>query len=137
MNEAIILAGGLGTRLQSEVPDEELTQRYARAHIVVAPLRFGSGVKGKVVEAMRYGVPRVTSPTGAQGLDACDALLVCTTTDDYVDAIFKIHGDDAEWRRSALAGQAFVHAYFTADAQWQAFARELDLHHAGRPGATA
>ncbi len=119
------------------VTDEELTQRYARARIVVAPLRFGGGVKGKVIEAMHYGVPCVTSPTGAQGLDACDALLVCTTADDYVNAIFKLHGDDAEWRRRALAGQAFVHAHFTADAQWQAFARELDLQHAVWPGATA
>ena len=119
------------------VTDEELAQRYARVRAAVAPLRFGGGVKGKVIEAMRYGVPCVTTPTGAQGLDACDALLVCTTVDDYVDAILKLHEDDAEWRRRALAGQAFVRAHYTPDAQWQAFACELDFRHAAQPGATA
>ncbi|MCK9366941.1 MAG: glycosyltransferase [Metallibacterium scheffleri] len=119
------------------VTDAELTQRYAHARVAVAPLRFGGGIKGKVIEAMRHGVPCVTTSAGAQGLDACDALAVCDAADDFTQRILGLIGDDAEWRRRALAGQAFVHAHYTSDAQWQAFARELDLRHATLPGAAA
>ncbi|WP_176212403.1 glycosyltransferase [Metallibacterium scheffleri] len=59
------------------VTDAELAQRYAHARVAVAPLRFGGGIKGKVIEAMRHGVPCVTTSAGAQGLDGCDALAVC------------------------------------------------------------
>jgi glycosyltransferase involved in cell wall biosynthesis len=119
------------------VTDDELARRYARARIVVAPLRFGGGIKGKVIEALRHGVPCVTTSAGAQGLDACDALAVCDAADDFAQHILELIGDDAEWRRRALAGQAFVRAHYTPDAQWQAFARELDLRHAALPGAAA
>lgn len=119
------------------VTDAELAQRYANARVAVAPLRFGGGVKGKVIEAMRHGVPCVTTSAGAQGLDASDALLVCDAVDSYAEGILKLLSDDAEWRHRALAGQAFVHAHYTPDAQWQAFARELDLRHATLPGAAA
>ena len=48
------------------VSDAALGELYDRARVVVAPLRFGAGVKGKVVEAMRLGVPVVTTEVGAQ-----------------------------------------------------------------------
>lgn len=51
------------------VSDERLEQLYRETDVVIAPLRFGAGVKGKVVEAMAAGVPIATTPTGAQGLD--------------------------------------------------------------------
>jgi GT2 family glycosyltransferase len=119
------------------VTDAELARRYANARVAVAPLRFGGGVKGKVIEAMRHGVPCVTTTAGAQGLDASDALLVCDAVDSYAESILKLLSDDAEWLRRALAGQAFVHAHYTPGAQWQAFARELNSRSAAQSGATA
>lgn len=43
---------------------------YLASHCVsVAPLRFGSGLKGKIVEAMAAGLPVVTTSVGAEGMD--------------------------------------------------------------------
>jgi GT2 family glycosyltransferase/ubiquinone/menaquinone biosynthesis C-methylase UbiE/glycosyltransferase involved in cell wall biosynthesis len=39
-----------------------------QARVVLAALRFGAGVKGKVVDALRLGVPTVTTPVGAEGI---------------------------------------------------------------------
>lgn len=50
------------------VSDEELEQYYARARVVVIPLRYGAGVKGKTIEAMYHGVPVVSTSTGTEGL---------------------------------------------------------------------
>ena len=50
------------------VSDQVLTERYQRARVAVAPLRFGGGVKGKVLESLRHGLPCVTTSIGMQGL---------------------------------------------------------------------
>ncbi len=108
------------------VTDEELTLRYASARVVIAPLRYGAGVKGKVIEAMRYGVPCVTTSAGAQGL--ADAAAFLPAVDDaaaFARHVLQLLDDEGEWRRVSAAEQNFVHAHFTESAQWQAFAPEL------------
>ena len=59
---------GDGITVAANVSDAELAAAYARARVAVVPLRCGAGVKLKVVEALRDGVPLVTTPVGAQGL---------------------------------------------------------------------
>ena len=54
------------------VTADELTVRYARARVAAVPLRFGAGVKLKVVEAIHEGLPLVTTSVGAQGLTSVD-----------------------------------------------------------------
>ena len=38
--------------------------------ILLAPLRFGAGIKGKIVDAWTYGMPVVTTPVGSEGMTA-------------------------------------------------------------------
>ena len=40
----------------------------ARARVLLAPLRFGAGIKGKIVDAWRNGLPVVTTPIGSEGM---------------------------------------------------------------------
>ena len=117
---------GAGVQVSGFVTDEELAQRYASARVVVAPLRYGAGVKGKVIEAMHFGVPCVTTTTGAQGLAAAAGFL--PAVDDasaFARHVLRLITDDAEWRRVSAAAQEFVQANFTESAQWQAFAPEM------------
>jgi glycosyltransferase involved in cell wall biosynthesis len=48
---------------------EDLAAVYAGAALALTPLRFGSGVKIKVIEALAHGVPVVSTTIGAEGLD--------------------------------------------------------------------
>jgi glycosyltransferase involved in cell wall biosynthesis len=60
----------LGTNdvvVKGYVPDA--SPYFENARIMVAPLRYGAGVKGKVLEAMSYGLPVVTTSIGAEGID--------------------------------------------------------------------
>lgn len=109
------------------VSDDQLAEYYAHARVVVAPLRFGGGMKGKVIEALRYGVPCVTTSAGVQGLSKVSEFLPATDdTRAFADHVAVLLSDDAAWRKVSAAGQTFVKAHFTEAAQWRAFQSELE-----------
>jgi GT2 family glycosyltransferase len=105
---------GPGIEVTGFVPDHELARRYAAARVAVCPLRFGAGVKLKVIEAMHHGVPLVTTPAGAQGLAGLDAVCdVRAEPDAFAAAVLRLLDDDAAWITRAAAQSAFVAARFS------------------------
>jgi GT2 family glycosyltransferase/glycosyltransferase involved in cell wall biosynthesis/SAM-dependent methyltransferase len=101
------------------VSDEELARRYRASRVAVAPLRYGGGMKGKVIESMLFGLPCVTTATGAQGL--CDARAFLQVSDDPADMAAKIVTllkDDELWEKASLMSQAFVRERFSEAALW-------------------
>ncbi|MBD3584842.1 glycosyltransferase family 4 protein [Salinimonas sp. HHU 13199] len=63
--------------------------------VMLAPLRFGAGVKGKLITAMQCQLPSITTPLGAEGIaDACDWPGAVTTSDDeFVQQSIRIYND--------------------------------------------
>ena len=57
------------------VTESRLQELYAQAQCAVVPLRFGAGVKGKVLEAIQMGVPMVTTQIGAEGIPSADHVM--------------------------------------------------------------
>ena len=60
--------------------DEDLSQLYRTSRLAVVPLRYGAGVKGKVLEAMQAGIPIATTPIGAEGIPEADTLFAISAT---------------------------------------------------------
>lgn len=88
---------------------EDLAPLYARARVVIAPLRFGAGVKGKIGEAMSHGVPVVMTSVGAEGMDIHDGdtALVADGADEFAAAVLRLLAEDGLWR--ALSENARDH----------------------------
>ena len=101
-------------KLTGYVPDEVLIDYYRRVGVAVVPLRFGAGVKGKVIEALHHGVPLVTSSVGIQGLDGLDAVIpVHDDAQAMADAIVRIMRDDAYWERLSAGERRFADERFS------------------------
>lgn len=49
---------------------EDAEEVFSDARVVLAPIRFGAGIKGKLLEAMQLGTPSVTTTIGAEGMNA-------------------------------------------------------------------
>jgi glycosyltransferase involved in cell wall biosynthesis len=91
--------------LHANVAEASLLDCYRRARVAVVPLRFGAGVKLKVVEALREGVPLVTTPVGAQGLPGLASVAsVAVGAESFAEAVVALLQDDALWR-ARCAGQ--------------------------------
>jgi GT2 family glycosyltransferase len=127
-SDAVKALHGDGVNVVGFVTDEELALCYAAARVVVAPLRYGGGVKGKVIEAMHFGVPCVTTSVGAQGLAQTGEFLAAQ--DDagaFAAQVVALLGDEILWRQVSAAGQTFVESNFTEAAQWKVFAPEIGV----------
>ena len=73
------------------VSDEVLGLLYLSSSACVVPLRYGAGVKGKVLEAISFGAPVVTTPTGIQGIPNADEFLdVCEEAEGISRALIDI-----------------------------------------------
>jgi O-antigen biosynthesis protein len=105
-----------GIEVTGFVPDEELTRRYANARVAVCPLRYGAGVKLKVVEAMHHGVPLVTTPTGGQGLEGLNTVCeVHAEPVDFASAVVRLLEDDTFWMTRAGAQAKYVAGRFSCE----------------------
>ncbi|WP_408640319.1 glycosyltransferase, partial [Saccharomonospora halophila] len=93
---------------------DDLATMYDGARAVVAPLRFGAGVKGKVGEAMAHGVPVAATTVAVEGMGLVDGadVLVGDTAGLLADRIATLLDDDGVWRRLSDAGKRAVDARF-------------------------
>jgi GT2 family glycosyltransferase/glycosyltransferase involved in cell wall biosynthesis len=116
------------------VSDDELAAYYRRCRVAVAPLRFGAGLKGKVIEAMRFGIPIVTTPVGLQGLNGATSFVPAQTqVNAMADAVARLLLDDDVWRNQSLRQKDFVRANFSADTLRAVLSKDLPLRPSGLP----
>ena len=57
---------------------DSLSQELSTRRVLLAPLRYGAGIKGKIVDAWEHGCPVVTTPIGAEGTTMRRDLKSCT-----------------------------------------------------------
>jgi polysaccharide biosynthesis protein PslH len=113
---------GNGVNLLGYVPD--LARIYGSAGVVVAPLRSGSGMRVKVLEAMAYGCPVVATSLASHGLGSRDEelpLVIAETPDAIADAIVRLLSDPDDGGRLGKLARTYVAKYFT----WEAYADRL------------
>jgi glycosyltransferase involved in cell wall biosynthesis len=69
------------------------------AAVSVAPLRYGSGMKGKIGEAMAYGLPVVTTTIGAEGMDLRHGVdvLIADTPEAFAENVARLVQDTNLW----------------------------------------
>jgi glycosyltransferase involved in cell wall biosynthesis len=99
------------------VSDPELEQLYQSSDLALVPLRYGAGVKGKVVEALRWGLPLVTTPFGAQGLAGIERIVpVCTDTAQFAAQIERVLAGPADIEPMSRKMIDFAKGRFSRDA---------------------
>jgi autotransporter passenger strand-loop-strand repeat protein len=88
----------------------DLGRVFDRVRLTVAPLRYGAGVKGKVLDSLASGVPCVMSPVAAEGLALPPGLSALVGADAAAIAalIRWMHGNEQAHRAAAAAGRSLI-----------------------------
>ena len=105
-----------GLRIAGHVPD--LAPYYDRARLSLAPLRFGAGVKGKVLDSMANGLPVVGTPVAAEGTGVRHNvhMVIAEPGESHVSAILELHRDANRWDQIRDAGLTLVRENFSVEA---------------------
>lgn len=92
---------------------EDLEPLYARSIAMIAPITGGSGVRMKLLEGFRAGMPVVTTPDGAFGLPLVDGqdALISADPAGFAERTAKLANDAALRDRLREGGYAFLETY--------------------------
>jgi len=98
------------------VPD--ISPYYANSDISVAPLTWGGGLKGKVAEAMGYGLPVVATSIAIDGfgLHPGEDVVLGDTPAEFISGVVKLHEDRSYYERISANGWKFVDANYSLNA---------------------
>jgi len=80
----------------------------------LAPLRFGAGLKGKLVEAMQCGTPSVTTSIGAEAMHGNLPWSgeVADTPEDFAQAAVKLYTDQSAWEIAQQNGFSIINQIY-------------------------
>jgi hypothetical protein len=80
------------------------------ARIVLAPLRFGAGIKGKLIEAMQCGTPSITTTIGAESMRGEFSWngFVTDNISEFVNKASQLYQDENLWKTAQENGIAIV-----------------------------
>ena len=76
---------------------EDLDAFLDQVRVSVAPLRFGAGVKGKIVSAMSAGLPVVATPMATEGMSLTDGenVVVADAANEFASSIARVYEDES------------------------------------------
>lgn len=108
---------------------ESAKEVISKARVVLAPLRFGAGIKGKLLEAMQYGSPSVTTSIGAESMHA-DLDWNGSILDDpqqFADASVGLYQDEIFWKQSQKNGFTIIKQRYLKELFEEEFKTRLSL----------
>jgi glycosyltransferase involved in cell wall biosynthesis len=108
---------------------EDVFNYFNKCRLSIAPLRYGSGVKGKVNMSMSYGLPVVATSTAAEGMHLRDEfdVLIADEAESFADAVVRLYTDEALWKKLSENGLKNVEKYFSKSVARKTLADILNI----------
>ncbi len=105
--------------------DAQIVMQQAR--VCLAPIRFGAGIKGKLMDAMRCGTPSITTSIGAESMagDLPWGGLIENNAQALADAAVKLYSEETQWKKSQQQGFDVLQRYFNACDHSQVLAERI------------
>lgn len=115
-------------KILGHLPEEELDALYGQCRLCVAPLRYGAGIKGKLISAMERGLPLVSTAVGTEGIAGCeDAVAQADTAEEFAAAICSLYDDETALARMAHNAYGCLQAQFSPEAAWDSLQKAMEV----------
>lgn len=102
----------------------EVGPYYRDRRAMIVPLRHGGGTRLKILEALAWGLPVISTTVGSAGLGLTDGreALIADTPKEFAAAVDRLLSDDGLWRELSRTGRVYVERQFG----WTAIGARLD-----------
>ena len=110
------------------ISDQELDEYYEKCRIVVAPLRFGAGVKGKIIDSLYNGVPLVTTTVGAEGIPfSKDIMKIADSTSTFAEAVNELYNNDSLLEELSHKGLELCKKFYSKNEAIKQMSKSIDF----------
>ncbi|MBU2025435.1 glycosyltransferase, partial [Patescibacteria group bacterium] len=89
---------------------KDLDPFFKSSKIFISPLRYGAGIKGKILLAMSYGLPVVTTSIGAEGIGLKNnkSALIADSPQEFAEKIKRLYTDQELWKKVSKNSLALI-----------------------------
>ena len=107
---------------------ENVEKVFSESKVLLAPIPFGAGIKGKLLESMQYGLPNVTSTIGAEGMNGNLPWngFVCDDENEFVEKSVSLYQKDSDWLQLQKKGFEIIEKRFKKEDFLPQFSERLD-----------
>jgi GT2 family glycosyltransferase len=114
-------------KIEGFLSDEDLYSLYQKCRIAIIPLRFGAGVKGKIIEAAYNQIPIVTTTIGGEGLDnSLGAFIIEDDAEKMSDIIIKLYVNYSKLKQMSDLGKKFIETYFSINRAKEVIMKDIN-----------
>ncbi|HLU87078.1 MAG TPA: glycosyltransferase [Taishania sp.] len=106
---------------------DDIREAYSSSHIFLAPMKTGTGMQNKLLEAMAQGIPCVTTSLANNAIQAIDneSIFVCDSEEQLIPLLRKLLDDSNLRNTVGQKGKHFVEQHYS----WQSACQNLiDIH---------
>ena len=85
-----------------------------KTKVCLAPLRFGAGIKGKLIDAMQFGVPSVTTDIGAEAMHGEFPWngIIANQPHKFAEAALELYTNEIKWQQAGENGAQILNNFF-------------------------
>jgi GT2 family glycosyltransferase/ubiquinone/menaquinone biosynthesis C-methylase UbiE/glycosyltransferase involved in cell wall biosynthesis len=101
----------------------DISVYFDRCRVFVAPLRYGAGVKGKLLTSFCYGVPAVATEIACEGMRLAHEknVLIGKNPSEFADYVVALYTDHGLWKQLSENGLNLVEQHYSFEAAFQTF----------------
>lgn len=99
-----------------------------QARLCLAPIQFGAGLKGKLIQAMQCGTPSITSTVGSEGIAGNLAWngSICNKPKDFATAAVQLYTNKNSWNKNSKNGFKIINSRFNKNSYSAIFSEEIN-----------
>lgn len=96
---------------------EDVNPIFNISKLFISPLRYGAGVKGKVNQAMQYGLPVIGTSISFEGMHMKNGqdCVVANTKKEFVKSIIDMYSNESKWNSISKNSQEILKEYFSPE----------------------
>ncbi len=107
---------------------EDVNKVMKKTKVCLAPIRFGAGLKGKLIDAMQNNTPFVTSNIGAEGMfgNTDFTVSIASENSNFIEKAIKLYEQEDLWLEMSLKGKHILKNRFNINDYTQIFKNRLE-----------
>lgn len=107
---------------------DDVLEVIAKTRISLVPLRFGAGIKGKILDAMQVGTPVISTTIGAEAMTLNGNFngSIVDSAEDFASAAVRLYQSEADWRQAQKTGFEIIVSKFSKEVCYSSFATDLE-----------